>query len=70
MSRQKVLNQIKNWKLIMIIYTTIQKNPAKVWKYYFVTVNLHPNHCLYFYDWINKIAPAVKTGETAYFWNH
>ena len=46
------------------------KIPAKVWADSFVDVNLNPHHRLSISGWINKIAAAVKTGETAYFWNH
>ena len=45
------------------------KNPAKVCTYSFVAVNLHPHHRMNFHDWIQKVSPAVKTGETAYFRN-
>ena len=54
----------------MIISTAIQNIPDKLLVDYFVSVNLHPRRCLSFSGWIEKIAPAVKTGETAYFWNH
>ena len=69
MARQKVHGQINQWHIIMIISTYIQKNPAKVCTDSFVSVNLHPRHSLSFSDWIKKIAPSVKTGETAYFRN-
>ena len=67
LTRLKVHVRINQWKLIMIIYTAIQNIPAKVWTDTFVDVNLHPNHRMTFHDWIKKISPAVKTGETAYF---
>ena len=54
----------------MIISTAIQNIPVQVWTDYFVAVNLHPHHHLSFSGWIKKIAPAVRTGETAYFQNH
>ena len=54
----------------MIISTAIQKNPSKVCTDSFVAVNLHPHHQFYFSVWIKNIAPAVNTGERAYFWNH
>ena len=54
----------------MIISTAIQTIPVKFWKYSFVAVKVNPHHCLYFTDWTKNIAPAVKTGGTAYFWNH
>ena len=54
----------------MIIYTATQNIPAKVWTYSFVYVNLFLHHCLSFSDWIKNIPPAVKTGETEYFFNH
>ena len=54
----------------MFISTAIQNIYAKVWTYYFVSVNLHPHHFMTFPDWIKNISPAVKTGETEYFLNH
>ena len=54
----------------MIISTAIQNIPAEVWIDSFAAVNLHPHHHLCFSDWIKNIARAVKTVETAYFWNH
>ena len=54
----------------MIIYASIQNIPDKVWTDSFVAINLHPHHRMTFPDWIKKISPAVKTGETAYFRNH
>ena len=54
----------------MIISTAIQNMPIKFWIDYFVAVNLHPHHHLYFSEWINNIVPAVKTGERFYFQNH
>ena len=65
--RRKVHGRINPWQLIMVISTAIQKNSAKVWTDYFVAVNLHPHHRMTFPDWIKKISPAVKTGDTAYF---
>ena len=46
------------------------KNPARVWIDSFVSINLHPHHCMTFPDWIKNISPAVNTGETEYFRNH
>ena len=69
-SRWKVPGWINQWQLIMIISTATQNITAKVWAYYFVAVNLHPDHHMTFHDWIRKISPAVKTGETAYFLKH
>ena len=57
MARRKVQVKITWFQLIMIIYTDIQNIPAKVWKDYFVAANSHSNHCLYFYEYIKKIAP-------------
>ena len=54
----------------MIISTAIQNIPAKVCTDSFVAIKLHPHHCITFHDWIKKISPDVKTGETAYFQNH
>ena len=54
----------------MIIYTATQNIPDKVWTDSFVFIKLHPHHRLSFSGWIKKIAPAVNTGETEYFWNH
>ena len=54
----------------MIIYTDIQNIYAKVWTYFFVSVNLHLCHRLSFAYWIKNIALAVKMGDTAHFWNH
>ena len=54
----------------MIISTSIQNIPTKVWTDSFVAINLHPHNRLYFSSWIKKIAPAVKTGQKAYFRNH
>ena len=54
----------------MIVSTSIQKNPDKVWADYFVDVNLHPHRRLSFSGWIKNIGPAVNTGGKAYFWNH
>ena len=70
MVQWKVHVWINQWQFIMIIYTAIQKFPSKVWTVSFVDVNLHPHHCLYYSECIKKIAPAIKTGETAYFRNH
>ena len=53
----------------MIISTAIQNIPEKFWTDFFVAVNLHPYHRLYFYGWTKKIAPAVNTGDTEYFQN-
>ena len=66
-SRRKVHGQINQWQIIMIISTAIQNIPDKVWKYFFVAVNLHPYHHLSFSSWTKKIAPTVKTGDTEYF---
>ena len=46
------------------------KIPPKVWTDYFVAVNLHPHHRLYFSDWIKKFDPHVKTVVTEYFQIH
>ena len=54
----------------MIISTATQKKPAKVWTDSFVSVNLHPHHCMTFHYWIKKISPDVKTRDTSYFRNH
>ena len=70
LARQKVHGRINQWQIILIISIAIQNIPAKVWTDYFVAVNLHPHHRLYFSDCIKNIEPAVKTGETAYFRNH
>ena len=70
LAQREVFRWINQWHLIMIISTAIQTIPAKFWTDYFVDVNLNPNHRLSFSVWIKKIAPAVNTGETAYFWNH
>ena len=67
---QKVNGQINQWQIIMIIYKSIQNIPAKIWTDSIIAVNLNPHHCLYFSGCIKKIAPDIKTGETAYFWNH
>ena len=69
MAWRKVHGRITQWQLIMIISTSVQNIPAKVWTNLFVAVNLHPRRCLYFSDWIKNIAPAVKTGDITYFWN-
>ena len=68
--RWKDHGRINQWQLIMITSTAIQNIIAKVWTDSFVAVNLHPHHGLSFSDWFKKVAPAVKTGETAYFRNH
>ena len=68
--RQNIYGQINQWQLIMIISTAIQNILAKVWKYYFVSGNLHPHHRMKFHDCINDISPAVNMGEKAYFQNH
>ena len=70
LARRKVHVRINQWQLIMVISTAIQNISAEVWTDYFVDVNLHPHHCMKFPDWIKKISPAVKTGETSYFCNH
>ena len=70
MARLKVHGQIIQWNLIMIIYIAIQNISAKAWIDFFIYVNIHPHHRLSFPDWINNIAPAIKTGEIAYFRNH
>ena len=54
----------------MIISTAIHNIPSKVWTDSFVAVNLHPHFQLSISVWIKKIAPSVKTVETAYFRNH
>ena len=70
LARRKFHGQINEWHLIMVISTSIQNISAKVWTDYFIAVNLHTHHRMTFPDWIKKISPAVKTGETAYFRNH
>ena len=70
LARRKVHVWVTQWKLIMVISTAIQNIYAKVWIDSFVAVNLHPHHPMTFPDWIKKISPAVKTGDTAYFRNH
>ena len=67
---RKVHGRINWWQLIMIISTAIQSIPVKFWTDSFVAVNLHSHHRLSFYGWIKNIAPAVNTGETAYFCNN
>ena len=70
LSRRKVHGRINQWQLIMVISTAIQNISAKVWTDSFVAADLHPHHRMTFPDWIKKISPAVKIGETAYFRNH
>ena len=70
LARRNVHGWINQWQLIMFISTAIQNIPAKVWTDSFVAVNLHPHHRMTFHDWIRKISPAVKNGETAYFLKH
>ena len=70
MERRKVNGRINQWQLIMVISTAIQNISAKVWTDSFVAINLHHHHRMPFPDWIKKISPDVKTGETAYFRNH
>ena len=70
LARRKILFHINQCQIIMIISTVIQNIPAKVWTDYFVTVNLHPRHCMTFHDWIKNISPDVKTGDTEHFRNH
>ena len=60
----KVHGHINQWKIIMIIYTAIQKFTSKVCTDYFVDANLHPYHCLSIYDWTNNIELGVRMGET------
>ena len=66
---RKVNDHIKQWQLIMIASTAIQKISSKVWTDYFVAVNLHPSHCFSLADYIKNIILAVKTGDTACFRN-
>ena len=66
MSRRKVHDHNTQWHIIMIISRAIQNSPTKVLTYYLVSINLHPHLSLSFSDWIKKIVPAVRTGETAY----
>ena len=54
----------------MIISTGTEKISSKVWIDSFVPLNLNPHHRMNFTDLINKIAPAVNTGETVYFRYH
>ena len=70
LARRKVHGQINQWKLIIIIFIATQNIPVKVWTDFFVAVNLHPHHQLYFSEWIKKIVSYVKMVETAYFCNH
>ena len=70
MARQKFHGRITQLQLIVIISTSIQNIPAKVWTDSFVSINLHPRHGMTFHDWIKNISPAFKTVETAYFLNH
>ena len=70
LARRKVHRRINQWQIIVIISTSIQKNPDKVWADYFVDVKLHPHRRLSFSGWIKNIGPAVNTGGKAYFWNH
>ena len=63
----KVRVQINQWQLIVIISTAIQNIPDKFCTYSFVSVNLHPCHCMTFPDWIKNISLAIKTEETEYF---
>ena len=70
LARRKVHGRINQWQLIMVISTAIKKISAKVWTDSFVAVNLHPHHRMTFSDWIKKISPDVKTGETEYFRYH
>ena len=70
LARRKVHGQITQWQLTMVISTAIQNISAKVWTDSFVAVNLHPHHGMTFPDWIKRISPALKTGDTAYFCNH
>ena len=67
LARRKVHGRINHWQLIMVISTALQNISANVWTNSFVAVNLHHQHRMMFSDWIKKISPAVKTGETAYF---
>ena len=53
----------------MVISTAIKNISDKVWTDSIVAVNLHPHHRMTFPDWIKKISPSVKIGETAYFRN-
>ena len=70
LAQRKIHRRINQFQIIMIISTAIQNIPAKILTDSFVAVNLHLRHRLYFSLWIGKIAPDVKTGETAYFRNH
>ena len=54
----------------MIVPAAIQNIPAKVCTDSFVAVNLHLHHQMTFHNWIKKISPAFKMGETAYFLSH
>ena len=47
------------------LYSNIKK--FKICKDNFVSVNLHPHRCLYFYVCIKKISPSVKIGETYFY---
>ena len=60
--RQNTHGQTNQCQIIIIISTSIQNIPTKVWIDSFVAVNLHPRHQLTFPDWIKKISPPIKTG--------
>ena len=66
MARPKIKGRIDQWQLIAIISTALKNLPGDIWTRSFFSVNLHPHHRLSFEDWIQKIAPYVRTGETAY----
>ena len=70
MAWRKVHGWITQLQLTMIISTAIQNITEKVWTDSSVSVNFHPCHHLSFSEWIKKIAPYVKSGETVYFRNH
>ena len=70
MVRRKVHGRITQWHIIVIISTDIQNVPAKVWTDSFVALSLHPQRRFSFYDRKKNILQDVKTGGTAYFWNH
>ena len=55
LARRKVHGWINQWHIIMIISTSIQNIPAKVWTDSFVYVNLNPHHRMKFHDWIKNI---------------
>ena len=70
MAHRTINGLINQYQIIIIIYKSIQNLSSKFWINYFFSVNLHYNHSLSFAECIKKIAPDVKTGDTAYFCKH